>query len=117
MLLAEMPEVFGAVKLREHDGDAGARADHDEHKKVHEAPGNAHGGKCSRARVAADHPGVDRIVELLQYVAENEREREADQLRGHAPAARGMICCIQGFIGSCGSFCHVFSVFGGCISL
>ena len=58
-----------------------------EQKQIHQAPGYAHGGESQGTGVSSDHPCVDRIIELLEDVAENKRKREPDQLCRHALSA------------------------------
>ena len=82
-----MLQIVCTIKLCKHDRNACARADYDEQKQIHQAPGYAHGGESQGTGVSSDHPCVDRIIELLEDVAENKRKREPDQLCRHALSA------------------------------
>ena len=77
--------VLGAVVLADHD--AGAAGEPGEHadERVDDRPRAADGGERLLADEVADDDRVDRVVELLEDVADHQRQRKGDKKPRDAP--------------------------------
>jgi len=72
--------VFGSEKLGDDHARAGAQTgEHSDHQ-VDNRRARTH--RCQRigSDVVADHDGVDRVVKLLEQIAQQQRQRKQQQL-------------------------------------
>lgn len=67
-----------AVELRPENADTRAGSHEHENKQVHDRAPDADGGEGFLADIAAYYPGVNRVIELLQKVADDERQGECN---------------------------------------
>ena len=76
-LTAEGALIVSAVHLAEQDRNAHAESRQHEDEQIHHRTRDAYGRKRIRAEESADDQRIDRIVQLLQYVADQQRHRKA----------------------------------------
>lgn len=72
--------VAAAVHLRKDHRDARAEAGEHKDEQVHDRALNAHRRKRLHAQIATDDQGVHRVVHLLQHAADQQRQRQRNQL-------------------------------------
>ena len=71
-------QIARAVILRDHDGGAGADAHKQRAKHVDNREAGSDRRQCLVADDVADHDAVHHVVQLLEDVAQQHRQREAD---------------------------------------
>ena len=69
-----------AVVLADDHARAAGEAKEKADQRIDHRPYRAHGGKRLVADVVAHHPGVYHVVELLEQIAQQQRQGEIDQV-------------------------------------
>ena len=85
----EAVEVLGAEPVGEEDRTAHVEADEQTGEQTHEAAGHADGGKGGFTGHLADDHHIDGVVELLDEVAQQQRQGQSDELTGDAALGEG----------------------------
>ena len=68
-------------------------AEHDAEQHEHHDVRISGRGQCRLAQVMTDPDGIDRAVERLQHVAEQDRQRKASSAGGIDPSVSDSLCC------------------------
>ena len=87
--MPEAVEVLGAEPVGEEDRTAHVEADEQTGEQTHEAAGHADGGKGRFTGHLADDHHIDGVVELLDEVAQQQRQGQSDELTGDAALGEG----------------------------
>ena len=69
-------EVLGTIDLGGQNREAGAEALREAEDQKHDGTGCADGGECIRTYETADDDGVRHVVELLEDIADKQRNHE-----------------------------------------
>ncbi len=80
LLPAQILHVLLPVCPGKQHGKTGAAADQSKEKQIHDRAGDTNGSKLRLPREAADDKGINGIVELLQNVAEYQRQGQSYQM-------------------------------------
>ena len=86
----EKVQLLCAEIIADHDAGSDRNTVEEKDHDIHDHGGGAHRSKRLLAYKLADHNGIDGIVEHLEYIAQQERKGERDQMPedpsfGHIP--------------------------------
>ena len=85
-----------AEALRHRDGKAAAKAKAEADDEERDGAGGANGCKRPRAKHAPDDHGIDHGIELLEQIAEKQRDGEPED-KLHGRTARHFFCHTENF--------------------
>lgn len=90
VLAPERLQIVCAKQLRKDHGHTGACAGDHEQKQIHHRPRNADSRKLQPARTTAENERIDRIVQLLKNVAEDQRRGQTQHMLRYAAGRQVM---------------------------
>ena len=82
---ADLVLALGAVELGDHHAGAAGQTGKKADEHVHNRPYGTNSRKGLIADIVAYHPGIHRIVKLLENIACQQRQGKPDQMHGNRP--------------------------------
>ena len=83
-----------AVILRDNDRRADGKPAHHAHDHIDDAARRADGGQRFLADEIAHDDGVDSVIQLLKQIAQQKRQRKADQMAENTALRHNCVPCV-----------------------